>query len=209
MVQVSALVKLLFSYYCNVKVTKGIHQEYQTTAVRSKTDTYASHRTILQSSVCPSDGTNYTKKPDGFEAGGNNLNWMVVLPSSATGMQVRLISNGVVIDTISLVPGLNYGQSGGVLPGPQRMELISGNSVQMAATGGRCISAGCPDCIYNMNFQVVELKADTGAVGDCPYLACKKQVFAHYMVSLQYWLVYIRSKSLGWNRYHWTRTQRC
>ena len=70
-------------------------------------------------------------------------------------MQIRLISNGVIIDTISGKAGLNYGATGNIQAGPQRMELLdSSGNVVLASSGGRCISDGCPDCIYNMNYQV-------------------------------------------------------
>lgn len=45
------------------------------------------YKTILQSSVCPENENNqYSKRPDGFDAGSDNLNWMVVLPNDPAGM---------------------------------------------------------------------------------------------------------------------------
>lgn len=140
------------------------------------------YKTILQSSVCPENGQ-YTTKPDGFDAGFDNLNWKVVLPSDPQGMQIRLISNGVILETLTGTAGLNYGASGTVQAGPQRMELLnSSGNILLAAAGGRCVSSGCPDCVYNMNYQVIELTDDTGSSGTCPYYICQKSVFAHYTV---------------------------
>jgi hypothetical protein len=149
------------------------------------------YKTILSTSVCPTFTSNlysnpgvpdYQNKPDGMSSAFDNLNWAVVLPSD--GMIIRVLSNGVEIDRVTGKQGLNFGASSGVQPGPQRLELWDAGSsgVVLAATGGRCVSAGCPDCVYNMNYQVVELRADTGSEGTCPYRVCEKKVFAHYMV---------------------------
>jgi hypothetical protein len=132
------------------------------------------YKTILQTSVCPfPDANQYTAKPRGFEAGQDQLNWAIVLPATTSGWQVRAISNGVVSASVQLSPGLNYG-SFPASAGQQRLEVLaSDGSVQMAAAGGRCISSECPDCIYNMNPQVVPLLEDTSArVGKCPAQAC-------------------------------------
>jgi len=136
------------------------------------------YKTILQNVVCPvahdPDILQYNSKPVGFEIGSDQLNWAIVLPSNVDGMQIRLWSNGKVIQSIQGKPGLNYGAASGVEAGQQRMELLdmSGN-VRLAASGGRCISAECPDCIYNMNPQVLPLIINTGAIGECPVPACK------------------------------------
>lgn len=139
------------------------------------------YKTMLKDAVCPLDpGNDRANKPEGWEAGNDNLNWGIVAPSGQS-YSVRLISNGVVLATVPLSAGLNYGAQPGVIAGPQRMELInSAGTVILVARGGRCVSGGCPDCIYNMNYQVAELTIDTGDDGICPYRACGKQVFAHY-----------------------------
>jgi len=141
------------------------------------------YKTILSTSNCPNEGSNkYTEKPEGWETASDSLNWAVVLPNDPRGMQIRTITNGRM-DYIPGRPGLNYGTVP-IEAGFQRLELLDqAGNVLLAASGGRCVSSGCPDCIYNMNYQVVGLVKDTGAIGTCPYQACKKQVFAHYMVS--------------------------
>lgn len=49
------------------------------------------------------------------------------------------------------------------------MEVVGPDgSILAVAAGGRCISDGCPDCIYNLNPSVVGFGPDTGAVGICP-----------------------------------------
>ena len=87
---------------------------------------------------------------------------------------MRAITNGAVLETVDLVAGLNYGVAGPVQAGAQRMEVLdAGGNVSLVGVGGRCVSARCPDCIYNMNPQVVALGPDTGAVaGSCPSEDC-------------------------------------
>jgi len=98
-------------------------------------------------------------------------------------MSIHLISNGKTIAKVAGKAGLNYGSAVGAQAGFQRMELLApSGSVLLAASGGRCISDGCPDCIYNMNSQVVELTEDNGFEGTCPQAICEKLAFAHYMV---------------------------
>jgi len=146
------------------------------------------YKTILQDSVCPIDEnplvSNYSMKPDGFETGIDQLNYAVVVEVGGSGYSLQPWSNGVALTPVQLVPGLNYGSFTGIQAGYQRLEMYKNGAIVLAATGGRCISAGCPDCIYNMNLQVVPLIEDTGAQGTCPYAVCKKQVFAHYMVNI-------------------------
>ena len=141
------------------------------------------YKTILQSSVCPTkDSDQYSEKPDGFETGNDHLVYAMILPDNGDTMQLRLISNDIVVRTVPLQAGMIYGTAD-ASAGCQRMELVdSSGNVLMAASGGRCISSGCPDCIYNMNYQVLELTEDTGATCSCPYSVCEKAVFAHYMV---------------------------
>jgi len=145
------------------------------------------YKTILQSSSCPVNQnalvSNYSLPPDGFDTGTDQLNYAVVLESGATGYSLQAYSNGAALASVNLKPGLNYGAFTGVQAGYQRMELLHGGAILLAAAGGRCISSGCPDCIYNMNPQVVPLIEDTNAQGTCPYAVCEKQVFAHYMVT--------------------------
>ena len=61
-------------------------------------------------------------------------------------------------------PGLNFGLPTGVQAGAQLLELLdSAGTVVMSATGGECVSSGCPAGMYNMNYQVAGLS--TGSSG--------------------------------------------
>ena len=120
------------------------------------------YKTILQSAVCPGDGTSYyTTKPEGWDVGEDALYWAIVLPPSSRAAYVQFTSGGVVIATFYLYRGLNYGSIFGVNEGHQSMQLYDINR-------GRCVSAECPDCIYNMNPQVVGLGSNPGDTGQCP-----------------------------------------
>lgn len=128
------------------------------------------YKTILQSAVCPNEGsTLYTQKPSGFGQGADSLNWAIVLPPSTTGWSAVAYSDNAQIGQWSLSGGLNYGAGPGLRAGLQRLEVrdASGRVIKVAA-GGRCVSAGCPDLIYNMNPQVVGLSDPNNGLNMCP-----------------------------------------
>lgn len=128
------------------------------------------YKTIMNESICKAPSTNlYTVKPNNFETSANAVSWAVIIAGGAPSMEIHIISNGEVIHSEGLRPGLNYGTTGGIQPGYQRMELweVGGNKL-MSAAGGRCISSECPECIYNMNPQVVPLLSqDIGDAKTC------------------------------------------
>jgi len=122
------------------------------------------YKTILQTATCP----NNAPQPQGWDTGSDSLNWAIVVGTGYSGMKVRAISNGVVLQTANVYPGMNWGSPSGVQAGVQRLELVdSTGKVVMSATGGKCVSSGCPDGIYNMNFQVVGLGNGNGFSGSC------------------------------------------
>ncbi len=127
------------------------------------------YKTILQSAVCPNDGSGlYSQKPSGFEQSVDELNWAIVLPPSAGGWSAVAYSDNKQIGQWSLKGGLNYGAGPGLCAGLQRLEVkdASGKMVKVAACG-RCVSAGCPDHIYNMNPQVVGLSDPNNGLNVC------------------------------------------
>ncbi|KAB2575988.1 Glucan endo-alpha-glucosidase Agn1 [Lasiodiplodia theobromae] len=133
------------------------------------------YKTILQSTTCPLEGNGGVyAKPDGFDKGEDVLNWAVVVGEDAEGWKANLISDGEQIGSVELVAGLNYGKAEGVKAGFQRLEVVDadGKTVRVAA-GGRCVSTGCPDCIYNMNPQVVGF-SDNESDGECPDPDCSQ-----------------------------------
>ncbi|TAQ88748.1 hypothetical protein B7494_g2922 [Chlorociboria aeruginascens] len=153
------------------------------------------YKTILQDAVCPANNSpeeeQYSAKPTGFDSGVNQLNYAIVVEPGATGYTLQAYTNGVALASVPLNPGLNYGAFPGAQAGFQMLQIISEGNISMVATGGRCISPGCPDCIYNMNYQVIGFveSSATSATGTCPYvcplpLVSTKGVFAHYMVGV-------------------------
>lgn len=126
------------------------------------------YKAILQSASCPNEGNGGVyAKPDGWDTGEDVLNWAVVVGEGSDGWKARLVSGGEEIGSVDLVEGMNYGKVEGLKAGAQRLEVVDGDGkVVRVAAGGRCVSDGCPDGIYNMNPQVVGL-ADDGNDGDC------------------------------------------
>lgn len=96
------------------------------------------------------------------------LSWAVVVGEEAKGWKARLLSAGEEIGSVELVAGLNYGKVDGLKAGEQRLEVVDANGkVVKVAAGGRCVSEGCPDGIYNMNPQVVGLEYSGEDGTDC------------------------------------------
>jgi glucan endo-1,3-alpha-glucosidase len=121
------------------------------------------YKTILQSASCSN-----VAKPQGFDTGTDSLDWAVIIAPGSSGMQVRTISNGVTLQTAAVSPGLNWGSPTGVKAGVQTLEVLDASGkVVMSATQGKCVSAGCPDGVYNMNYQVLGLASGAGNGGSC------------------------------------------
>ena len=105
-----------------------------------------------------------------MDTGRDALNWAVVVPAGTSGMQVRASSDGSVLQTVSVNPGLNFDSPTGVQTGTQTLELLDASGNVVASTGGgACIEADCPSGIFNMNLQVVEL-VQGGSGGACTNL---------------------------------------
>lgn len=117
--------------------------------------------------ICPYDGAGlYYDKPSGFSNGSNSLYYMVVADTGiASGWKIH-ITTGTTTKTVSLNGGINFGYSDGdVAVGAQLIQVTDASgAVKYSATGGMCVSSGCPNLIYNMNYQVLPLIAgDTAA----------------------------------------------
>ena len=119
------------------------------------------YKTISQNETCPST------EPTGWDEGTDSLNWAIVLAAGSSGMQIRAISNGVVLQTVGVNPGLNMGSPQGLQYGAQMLQLLnSGGDVIMSTGQGACVSSDCPNGIYNMNLQVIGLvEGNQGNVG--------------------------------------------
>ncbi|EOD50436.1 putative glycoside hydrolase family 71 protein [Neofusicoccum parvum UCRNP2] len=157
-----------------IQAFKAEHKATEMTPVNGEDFTGAMwYKTILQNASCPWDRANeYSVKPDGFSNGEDALNFAVVVPNSDQ-YWVELYSGGEQIIRAQLHAGLNYGTLPGLRPGFQRMHIVdSVGTIKRVAAGGQCVSSGCPDCIYNMNPQVVPLSDNTNDNGRCPETKC-------------------------------------
>ncbi|SCV50154.1 uncharacterized protein FFFS_09366 [Fusarium fujikuroi] len=118
------------------------------------------YRTELSDVKCPYEGNDaYYNKPDGWDDDVNYLYYAIILnPSYGPGYKVTV--SGTTEHTAPLNPGMNYGYGAGeVQTGAQRITVKdpSGNVIY-SATGGMCVSDGCPNYIYNGNYQVLPFK---------------------------------------------------
>ncbi|PYI22706.1 hypothetical protein BO99DRAFT_429649 [Aspergillus violaceofuscus CBS 115571] len=118
------------------------------------------YKTILVDSVdCGYESAGqYYEKPDGFTAGVDDVWWSVILsPDAGTGWKVKI--SGEVDHEGALHAGLNWGNSANKVSGAQLLQVINpSGEVVMSATGGLCVDTGCPNLIYNSNYQVIPLE---------------------------------------------------
>jgi hypothetical protein len=113
------------------------------------------YRTELSTVTCSG-----ASKPGGWDQGNDKLYWAVVLnPSAASGYTVTVKSGSSTAVTKKLTAGLNHGgYDGQFATGAQRLTVQDPDgNVIMTATGGMCVSEGCPNDIYNANYQVLPL----------------------------------------------------
>jgi hypothetical protein len=129
---------------------------------------------VMMDSACPSGSY-----PDGWEAGSDEVNWAVVVGASLSNIVVKVTSGPVTVTfnrtfcrssrprarlilLSAVVGGLHKGTAP-KHPGQQLLEVFSGTTRIAVAQGGRCVSALCPDNIFNMNNIVVGLSSPGSA----------------------------------------------
>jgi glucan endo-1,3-alpha-glucosidase len=64
------------------------------------------YRSMLKDASCEGDPLG---KPSGWEAAVDAVNYAIVLPAGASGMQIRTSSGETELQTVDVVGGLNYG----------------------------------------------------------------------------------------------------
>lgn len=113
------------------------------------------YKSVLQTSTCSSGD-----HPDGWSLGKDQLNWAIVIETGTdTSNYVLRIFNGAsTTEHTGLTTGLNYGYVT-VVAGTPYAELYDGDTLVYIASGGREVSSGCPDGIFNMNDIVVGFAA--------------------------------------------------
>ncbi|KAF4543416.1 Glycoside hydrolase family 71 [Lasiodiplodia theobromae] len=124
---------------------------------------------ILADTSCPDedDGDLHNEKPSGYEVAVDVSTWAVVVGEGKDGWTVQGYSGGETLgDKVELVQGLNYGNFSGMREGKQCVEVRDKEGTLVAvAKGGREVSKDCPDGIYNLNPQVLELSENVGDGG--------------------------------------------
>ncbi|KAL1640670.1 hypothetical protein SLS58_006684 [Diplodia intermedia] len=126
---------------------------------------------ILARTACADerDGDLHHEKPAGYEVAVDVATWAVVVgeEDAEAGWTVHGFSAGEELGSgAALGAGLNFGNFTGLREGRQCVEVRDGDGGLIAvAKGGREVSADCPDGIYNLNPQVLELKEDVDEGG--------------------------------------------
>jgi hypothetical protein len=124
------------------------------------------YKTVLQDSADCGVTDEYTAKPSGYDTGTDAIHWAVVVSPNYAGYTLATLSGEVQLSSTTLKAGLNFGSGSSVSAGIQRIDVIdTGGSVVQSATGYLCVSEGCPEYIFNMNYQVVPLSTDTARYG--------------------------------------------
>ncbi|KAI8298124.1 hypothetical protein K4K61_012023 [Colletotrichum sp. SAR11_59] len=124
------------------------------------------HRPMTDDAVCNTVvKTIYTSRPSGSEDyySRNMAYWSVVLkPGLPSGYKIS-IQAGEEEHTQVFTSGLNYGNgAGNIQAGIQTMKLLdpAGKTI-MSARFKRCVSSGCAQGIYNMNYLVTAFEDGT------------------------------------------------
>lgn len=124
---------------------------------------------ILADTSCADedDGDLHNEKPSGYEVAVDVSTWAVVVGEGSDGWTVQGYSGGETLGgKVELVQGLNYGNFSGMREGKQCVEVRDKEgSLVAVAKGGREVSKDCPDGIYNLNPQVLELSENVGDGG--------------------------------------------
>ncbi|KAF4958030.1 hypothetical protein FSARC_11127 [Fusarium sarcochroum] len=122
------------------------------------------YKSILSDTKCTASAKavgieeKYMSKPEFYDTARDLGTYAIVLPQGASGWSLKVSSGGKADTITGLKGGLNYGNTG-LRAGAQSIQVIdSSGKVVATAGGGRCVYGGdaCPDCIYNVNPNVVQ-----------------------------------------------------
>ncbi|KAH7046817.1 glycosyl hydrolase family 71-domain-containing protein [Macrophomina phaseolina] len=128
------------------------------------------YKPILSNTVCANEtsGELHDAKPDGYEVAADVSAWAVVVAADAEAddLTLRGYSGGEKLGEVALVPGLNFGNFSTLKEGKQCMEVRNGQGrLVLVASGGRDVTSDCPDGIFNLNPQILELGEDVSQGG--------------------------------------------
>ncbi|KAH8834210.1 glycoside hydrolase [Flagelloscypha sp. PMI_526] len=112
------------------------------------------YHTILKSASCSSDPIG---RPSGADNAQDALNVAVLLPSTTSGVTIRVTSGGTVIANYTGVAGLNAFFVTGIKTGSQMVQLIASNGTIMGAGSSTVNVAADTSGVCNFNYQVVHI----------------------------------------------------
>lgn len=85
----------------------------------------------------------------------NSVNYAVVLPPTLEGASIQVSSGGQVLSKVLAHEGLNYNAVGGMVTGPQKLEILDqSGSVIASASSNVDVSDGPQGGFCNFNYYV-------------------------------------------------------
>ncbi|KAL1949763.1 hypothetical protein VTO73DRAFT_8644 [Trametes versicolor] len=111
------------------------------------------YRPLLKAASCSGDGLG---KPSGWQNAQDLINIAMLLPSTSSGVTLRVTSGGTVVATLATKPGLNFA-SVPIRSGSQRVELVAANGSIMGAGSSTQDVVSDTSGVCNFNYQVVHI----------------------------------------------------
>lgn len=95
----------------------------------------------------------------GSGAAVDSVNYAVVLPPTTEGASIQVSSGGQVISKIPAHGGLNYNAIGGMVTGPQKLEILDQSGAVIASASSKVdVSDGPQGGFCNYNYYVAGLQ---------------------------------------------------
>lgn len=89
----------------------------------------------------------------------NSVNYAVVLPPATQGASIQVSSGGQVLSKVPAHEGLNYNAVGGMVTGPQKLEILDQSGAVIASASSKVdVSNGPQGGFCNFNYYVAGLQ---------------------------------------------------
>lgn len=103
--------------------------------------------------------TSCADKPRGAGAALDAVNYAIVLPANSQGMSIQVSSGNQVLSKVSAHGGLNYNAVGGMVTGPQKLEILGPDGNVVASASSKVDVSNSPQGDFcNFNYYVAGLE---------------------------------------------------